>query len=70
MEGGWLGKDGSKMAGFGASHQGFSQPKKSSVNFYKRLFCTIAATAGKIVNQAVSYRTYLYSTKKLRLRDR
>ena len=23
-EGGWLGKDGSKMAGFGASHQGFS----------------------------------------------
>jgi len=24
MEGGWLGKDWSKMAGFGASHQGFS----------------------------------------------
>ena len=38
------------MAGFGASHQGFSSPKKSSVNFYIRLFCTIAATAGKIVN--------------------
>ena len=35
------------MAGFGASHQ----PMKSSVNFYIRLFCTVAATAGKIVNQ-------------------
>ena len=45
-----VGKDGSKMAGFGASHQ----PKKSSVNLYIRLFCTIvAATAGKIQNQTV-----------------
>ena len=27
--------------------------RKSSVNLYIRLFCTIATTAGKIVNQAV-----------------
>jgi hypothetical protein len=40
----------SKMAGFGASRQ----PRKSSVNLYIRLFCTIAATAGKNVNQTVS----------------
>jgi hypothetical protein len=45
-----VGKDGSKMAGFGASHQ----PKKSSANLYTRLFCTIVAvTAGKILNQTV-----------------
>ena len=47
------------MAGFGASHQ----PMKSSVNFYIRLFCTVAATAGKIVNQTV------HSTTKLREMD-
>ena len=28
---------------------GFSQPNKSSVNLYIRLFCTIAPTAGKII---------------------